>query len=540
MILGALLLVALLQRGEAADSVAEQIRVRMEAADAPLYESGALLGFYARRSFRAAWSGEHGPNRLADDLVDALGRADLEGLKPADYHVGPIRASLDSLRADAGSGRVITPRRLADLDLLLSDAFLLYGSHLLGGRVDPETLHPRWEANRRGADLGTVLQDALDSRKIARTLQRLVPTQDGYRRLREALVRERAIAAAGGWPPLPAGPELKRGDRGPSVAALRDRLLKEGDLRQDEDGDDSFDANVERAVQRFQERHGLDASGVVDSATRAELNVSAAVRAEQLRINLERWRWLPQDLGRRRIVVNIAAYELQVIEDDEVTLAMRVVVGRDFKRTPVFSDTVRYIVLNPYWHVPSSIAVEDVLPRIQRDPTYLERFGMHVFTPGPNAVEVDPRTIDWSTVTADDFPYRFHQEPGRLNALGRIKFMFPNRYDVYLHDTPSRSLFTKAQRDFSHGCIRVEKPMDLAAYLMKKSRWKRDEIERALDEGTERTIYLPRATPIHLLYWTAWANEDGTIQFRSDINGVDRPLATALATPLSAEDAKRN
>jgi murein L,D-transpeptidase YcbB/YkuD len=287
------------------------------------------------------------------------------------------------------------------------------------------------------------------------------------------------------------------------------------------------------AVKRFQERHGLDASGVVDSATRAELNVSAAVRAEQLRINLERWRWLPQDLGRRRIVVNIAAYELQVIEDDEVTLAMRVVVGRDFKRTPVFSDTVRYIVLNPYWHVPSSIAVEDVLPKIQRDPTYLERFGMHVFTPGPNAVEVDPSTIDWSTVTADNFPYRFHQEPGRLNALGRIKFMFPNRYDVYLHDTPSRSLFTKAQRDFSHGCIRVEKPLDLAAYLMKKSRWKRDEIERALDEGTERTIYLPRPMPIHLLYWTAWADEDGTIQFRTDINDVDRRLAAAL-------DAKRN
>jgi murein L,D-transpeptidase YcbB/YkuD len=523
----ALLLVALVQRGEAApprsrdDSVAEQIRIRLE-------EGGALLRFYARRSFQAAWSAEHGPNRLADDLVAALGRADLEGLEPADYHLGEIRASLDSVRADAANGRVITPARLATLDLVLSDAFLLYGSDLLGGRVDPETLHPRWEANRRDADLGTVLQEALDSRKVARSLQRLAPRQEGYRRLRDALVRERALATAGGWLVLPPGPAPQRGDRGPAVATLRDRLHKAGDLR-DANGD-VFDESVVRAVQRFQRRHGLDASGVIDSATRAELNVSAADRAEQLRINLERWRWLPEDLGRRRIVVNIAAYELQVIEDDDVVLAMRVVVGKAFRRTPVFSDTVRYIVLNPFWHVPSTIAAEEVLPKIQRDPSYLERLGMHVFTAGPNSTEIDPGTIDWSTTTADSFPYRLKQEPGRLNALGRIKFMFPNRYDVYLHDTPSRSLFAEAQRDFSHGCIRVEQPMDLAVFLMKRDRrWDREAIEGALDEGTERTVYLPRPMPIHLLYWTAWADEDGTIQFRTDINAVDRSLAAALA-----------
>lgn len=509
---GALLLVALVQRGEAApapprsreDSVAEQIRVRIEAEDAPLYQSGALLGFYARRSFRPAWSGEHGPNRLADDLLSALGRADLEGLDPADYHGDQIRAGLDSIRAVAGSGRVITPRRLADLDLLLSDAFLLYATHLLGGRVDPETLHPRWEANRRGADLGTVLQDAIDSRKIARALQRMVPTQEGYRRLREALVRERAVAAQGGWP-----------------KDLGKRLMLEGDLRS---GD-----SLPVGLKRFQRRHGLEESGALDSATRAELNVGADVRAEQLRINLERWRWLPQDLGRRRIVVNIAAYELHVIEDDEVTLAMRVVVGRDFKRTPVFSDTVRYIVLNPNWHVPSSIAVEDVLPRIQRDSTYLERFGMHVFTAGPNGTEVDPTTIDWSTLTADNFPYRFRQEPGRLNALGRVKFMFPNPFNVYLHDTPSRRLFEKTERNLSHGCIRIEKAIALAEYLFRQdSTWDRKAILRTLDEEGELAVPLRQPLPVHILYWTAWADPDGTIQFRRDINDADRPLAEAL------------
>ena len=517
---GALLLVAILQRGD--DSVAAQIRARAQDNG-----GGALVSFYAPRAYRAAWSGEHGPNRLADDLVAAISRADLEGLEPEDYHLSAIRSSLDSLRDDVAHGRALTASRLATLDLALSDAFLLYASHLLGGRVDPETLHPRWDANRRDADLGTVLEDALQSRKIARVLQRLVPTYDGYRRLREALGRERAVVAAGGWPRLPVGPALKRGDKGPPVATLRERLRTEDDLHEDV-GDSSFDDKVERAVRRFQSRHGLESTGVVDADTRAELNVGAAARVEQLRINLERWRWLPQDLGRRRIVVNIAAQELQVIEDGEVVLGMRVVVGREFKRTPVFSDTVRYIVLNPNWHVPPTIAVEELIPKIQRDPTYLERFGMHLYSAGPNAQEVDPSTVDWSTVTVDSFPYRLTQDPGRLNALGRIKFIFPNRYDIYLHDTPSRGLFDQAQRDFSHGCIRVEKPIDLAVYLMKKSRWNREAIEDTLDEGTERTIYLPRPTPIHLLYWTAWADEDGTIQFRPDINDLDQTLAVAL------------
>ena len=268
---------------------------------------------------------------------------------------------------------------------------------------------------------------------------------------------------------------------------------------------------------------------MVDSVTRAELNVSAAMRVEQLRINMERWRWLPQDLGRRHILVNIAAQVLEVVEDGEVVLRMRVVVGREYKRTPVFSDTVRYIVLNPNWHVPTSIAVEEMIPKMQEDSTYLERFGMHLLTDGSDPQEIDPRTVDWSSVTPDSFPYRVRQDPGRLNALGRMKFMFPNRYDIYLHDTPARNLFGKAQRDFSHGCIRIEKPIDLAVYAMKKSRWNREAIEQALDEGTERTIYLPRPIPIHLLYWTAWADEDGTIEFRTDINGVDRALSGALA-----------
>jgi murein L,D-transpeptidase YcbB/YkuD len=531
----ALLLVALLQRGGAEtspvpprsrdDSIAEQVRRQLEARTVPTYQNGALVGFYSRRSFRAAWSNEHGPNRLADDLVEAIGRADLDGLDPSEYHLASIRQLLDEVRDGASNARSSAPRRLAELDLLLSDAFLLYGSHLLAGRVNPAGLDPRWEANRRVADLATVLEDALGSRKIARALQRLAPTDDGYQRLRDALARERAIAAEGGWPRLPSGT--------PSPDVLRDRLQLEDDW---EPGD-----SVSVALQRFQRRHGLEPTGLVDGATRAQLNVTADARVEQLRLNLERWRWLPQDLGRRRIIVNIAAQELDVVEDDEIVLHMRVVVGKEYRRTPIFSDTVRYVVLNPNWHVPSSIAVEELIPKMQKDSTYLERFGMHLLGSGPDAAEVDPRSVDWSSVTADNFPYRLRQDPGRLNALGRVKIMFPNGYDIYLHDTPSRSMFSSAQRDFSHGCIRIEKPVELAIYLMKKTKWNRDAIEAALDEGTERTLYPTRPTSVHLLYWTAWAEEDGTIQFREDINGADPALAAALAAPLKPiEEAKRD
>src|SRR5688572_30389703 len=271
--IGTLLLVAsLAQRGTAPAQrpealLAEQIRLREEAAELPIQHRAAVLGFYARRAFRSAWNDEQGPNRLADDLVATLNRADFEGLNPEDYHVNEIGALLTYVRLATGDGRAPEPARLADLDLLLTDAFLLYGSHLLGGRVDPESLHPQWEASPRGADLGALLDDALESRKIARALQRLAPTHEGYQRLREALARARAFAESGAWPVLP---------KEPSVALLRERLHAEGDLKK-KDGD-TFDDDLDKAVRRFQGRHGLEQTGIVDAETRAELNVTADAR----------------------------------------------------------------------------------------------------------------------------------------------------------------------------------------------------------------------------------------------------------------------
>lgn len=524
--------------------VGEQIRTRIEAAGVvtdlqvggePVYASLVLPKFYERRLYRPAWCDERGPTRLADDLVASLRRADLEGLRSEDYHLAGIEAVLAAARSDdQESGPAIAPDRWAELDLLLTDAFLVYGAHLLAGRVDPETLRPEWVSNRRTADIAAVLEAALATGDIAGSLEALVPPQYGYRRLREAVARYREVAARGGWPTIPDAATLQRGDRGPSVTALRERLRLEDDLGPAgfEDAE-LFDAELEQAVQGFQRRHGLTADGAVSAATRAELNVPVERRVEQLELNLERWRWLPNDLGRRHIIVNIAAFELEVVEDDSVMLAMRVVVGRAFNRTPVLSDTMRYLVLNPYWHVPRSIAAGELLPKVQRDPSYLARYKLRVYpSSGPGAREIDPGAVNWSAITPARFPFWLRQDPGPLNALGRVKFMFLNKFNIYLHDTPARPLFEETQRDFSHGCIRIQQPIELAVYLLRQNpRWTRDAILGALDEGVDRTVPLPQPIPIHLLYWTAWADGDGTIQFRGDIHAWDAPLWKALRAP---------
>ena len=528
-----------------ANLVAERIRTRIEAAGVvmelraagePVYASLVLPSFYERRLYRAAWSDERGPTRLADDLIGALRRADLEGLRSEDYHLAGIEAVLAAVRADAKRGPALAPPpdRWAELDLLLTDAFLVYGAHLLAGRVNPETLRPEWVSNRRTADIAVVLEAALASGKIAGTLEALNPPAVGYRRLREALARYRAVAAAGGWPAIPDGSTLRLSDRSSSMAALRERLRLEDDLRLAETQDaELFDGALEQALKQFQRRHGLTADGVVSAATRAELNVPVERRVEQLELNLERWRWLPKDLGRRHIIVNIAAFELQVVEDEAAVLAMRVVVGRPYNRTPVLSDTMRYLVLNPYWHVPRSIAAQELLPKVRRDRTYFARYKLRVFPiSGPDAQEVDPATVDWSTINPARFPYRLRQDPGPLNALGRIKFMFLNKYNVYLHDTPARPLFEETQRDFSHGCIRIQHPIELAVYLLRNDpRWDRDALLAAFSDAEDRSVPLSEPMPIHLLYWTAWADADGTIQFRRDIHDRDAPLLTALRAP---------
>lgn len=517
--------------------IGELLRSRIEAAGAVpmitvgeeiIHASVTLPIFYERRSYHQAWSDDRGPLPQVQSLVQAIRGADQEGLRPSDYHLSRIETTLAEVLENQKRRRPLNPGRLVDLDLLLTDGFLIYASHLLAGRINPETIDPEWYANRREADLAAVLQRALDSDSIAESLRGLLPPQPGYARLRQTLARYRELD---GWTAVPEDLRMEKGERGERVTALRKRLAASGDIDTVSSAEvEFFDDALEQAVRRFQKRNGLQVDGVVGASTLAALNVPAEQRQRQIQVNMERWRWLPQELGKRHLLVNIANFELDVVEEGRVVLVMRTVVGREYRRTPVFSAKMTYLVFNPYWHVPPGIAVQDILPAVRKNPDYLPQKEIKVFQGwGAETKEIDPDSVNWSSVTARNSAYRFRQEPGPNNALGRVKFMFPNKFNVYLHDTPSRELFAKTERAFSSGCIRIEKPIELAEYVLGSDpEWTRESILAHIQKDRDRTVPLPEPIAVHLLYWTTWVEEDGTVQFRNDVYGRDRLLKEAL------------
>ena len=462
-------------------------------------------------------------------LVKAIKNAYKEGLTPADYHLKRIEATLQEIRENQAKIRPYNPTRLAEFDLLMTDAFLIYAAHLLAGRVDPETIDAQWKAYRREAALGQILQKALEGNSIDHELSNLMPAQPGYARLREKLALYRRIQAEGGWPVIPAGPKLRKGDRDERLALLRERLASIGDLlTEDAEEKDYFDEELEQALRTFQKRHGLTVDGILGQTTLVALNVPVERRVRQILVNMERWRWLPENLGKRYIIVNIANFELEVVENNQEMLSILIIVGKPYRRTPVFSDNMSYLVLNPQWYVPRNIAVKDILPLVKKNPSYLTKNNISLLSSG-GGQEIDPASVDWSRVNESNFSFTLRQAPGVNNALGRIKFMFPNKHNVYIHDTPARELFKKTERGFSSGCIRIEKPIDLAEYVLKNdSKWTRGKIIEAINTGKEQTLRLPETIPVHILYWTAWADDKGAIQFRNDIYERDADLYAAL------------
>lgn len=521
-----------------------------------------LRELYTRVAYAPIWTHPTGLNPRGKALHEVLATIWQDGLAPTLYHF-PL---INSLSAE--SGRMETARR-AELELLLSDAYFLVSSHLYWGVFEhPRKIDKRWEIKRENDhwDAQAALEQALQEGTVRELLAGLPPADEQYQRLRQALKHYLQRAEAGEiWPQLPSGEKFQQGKRDYRVPILREILTLQGDFPAPEADvveppatlaeklsvaatgsaaeasletqqlkpappEDYFDAELHAAVVYFQRRHGLYEDGVVGENTRRALNVSLPERIHQLQVNLERWRWFPRNPGKRYIRVNVAGFFLNAMEENQSVRQMKVIVGQGSRKTPIFNGDISYMIINPRWLVPRSIAVRDLLPKIRKDPQFLSRSSMQVYSPnGP----VNSAQVNWQQLHAGNFPYRLVQYPGRTNALGKVKFMFPNRHGVYLHDTNKPYLFKKSRRTLSSGCVRVEEPMDLADFILGSEQdWDKKRVLEVTLTGKRTHVSISEPVPVYLFYWTAWVDEKGRVSFYEDIYGYDAPLQQALQSYL--------
>ncbi|MCS4502929.1 L,D-transpeptidase family protein [Arhodomonas aquaeolei] len=481
-----------------------------------------IEAFYAVRDFRPAWRRPEAVTAFTaalDTLAD-------DGLRPADYAADRLVAAHH--QAYAGEGPVDERARF---DIAVTRLLLTALRHLDRGKVDPASLEADWDVPLPpfSPDVAA-LSDDVDALDFETAFARARPDYAPYRRLRTALAHYRRIRDTGGWPSLPPlDTALHPGDRAPAVAVLRRRLAVTGAPVGDSAAPALYDDALAGAVRHFQRHHYLEVDGVVGAATRTALNVSVDARIDQIRVNLERARWLLHGLPRSFVLVDIAGYRLTYYRPDHKPWHTRIVVGTPYRRTPTLRSEITHLTLNPTWTVPASITWRELLPRIRRDPGYLAREHLQVLTPEGRAL--DPAAIDWSDPPA----VVLRQKAGADNALGRVVFRFPNPYAVYLHDTPARALFNRPRRAFSHGCIRVEHPLELARLLLDDpQRWDATAISETVATGVTLSVDLPEPVPVIVHYWTVNIAGDGTLAFKPDIYGRDRAVLAALERPAAA------
>ncbi len=483
----------------------------------------ALQSYYADAAATILWDDA----ARVRSLLDRMRNAHADGLDPADY---PVDQMLAAKRPDrfalSRMGRIT---KAAMAELYWSAFFLKYASDLKVGRFLPTKIEPTLYWQPKMIDMVAALRLLSALGDVDNFFDAWQPQIPDYLSLKKALQEYRAVESAGGWPEVPVSDLLlKPGMEADVVPFLRRRLaITDGASTEPPASNEKLYAeDLIAGVKRFQARHGLDADGIVGKRTYMQLNIPVTERLRQIIMTMERWRWMPEDLGKDYIKVNIAAFELRRVANGNRIELMRVVVGTPYHQTPVFSDQMEYVEINPYWNVPHSIAVNEMLGKLRTRPQSLASLGYEALV---NDKPVALTSIDWGLYASDNLPIRLRQKPGPNNALGRVKFMFPNRFNVYMHDTPSRSLFGETARAFSHGCVRLARPIDMAEQVLAQlGNWDRSRIEQVLASGERTVVNLKKPIAVHITYATAWRDGDGDIQFRPDIYRRDERLYAAL------------
>lgn len=503
------------------------------------------------------WINNDGLSSQAYEMIEIIRNSRDEALNPKDYNFEEIESTLRRIEQNNNNAE-----DLAELELLLSNSFLKYAHDLHYGRVRADQINLDLQSTERPINISELLITATSSNQIEETLNGLLPKHPMYSKLKISLKEYKEIAANGGWQGVPYGDKFKKGARGNRVIALRERLKVTGELDSSTPNSEVFDETLDIAVRKYQQRNGLYVDGVVGKSTIEALNVPVSQRISQIELTMERWRLLPQYLGNRYILVNIANYHLYGVENNSDAIDMRIVVGKPQWNTPMFSEEMTHIVMNPYWNIPPSIFKDDIAPRVKQDPEYLSKRGIDALglqAPEKVLIEATEQVEVAENVegTSDDIDtgeqelseaeiqnkqaqeqyisqvltgkYRLRQNPGPGNPLGQIKFLFPNKHSVYLHDTPNRGFFKRAQRNFSHGCIRVEKPVDLAEFVLEPNQeWTQDRIKSSMNSRRTKTVHLNQTIPVYILYFTSWVDNQGNVNFHKDIYGLDQTLQNAL------------
>lgn len=514
-------------------SVKEQVSLALNAftpVAGQALPNNTVLGAYEARGYEPIWIKNKTINMSIYKLVDILEQSHSQGLNPIHYHTSIIKEYL-ALKEP-------TPQQLAEMDVISTIALNSYAHDISNGRYEPQLIDPNWQLDAPSNTWKDLLY--IDSATdMVNSLQLLSPRSPQYQVLQKWLVYYQDLAAKENDIFVSAGVPLSLGDTGPRVAQLRARLVQLGDIRFStrKVNEEQFDSRLKESLMRFQRRHHLTADGAAGSRTIEMLNVPLETRAKQITYNLERWRWLPSELEANRVWVDLTNYTVDMHLNGELT-SMKAVIGKPDRKTPVFKGLMTYMVTNPTWRVPHRIARENLLPKLQADPNYLVKHGYKVFSSWSiGAKELDSTKINWKAISEDKLAFRFEQEPDEGNALGQYKFMFPNKNEIYLHDTPAKHLFRESDRAFSSGCVRLENPVEFAREITKGSKQFND-MNNSLKNKSNTVISLPKYIPVYLVYFTVVPNANGMLEFRNDVYERDILMEEAMGySPFRARDS---